>query len=87
VTELQNNIRHSLALTKVARFVKSGSCARVMYSRLPWAEQRTWHGSEAYAGEIFRGTEDTHVLTALCCSQLRFLKQSQLNKLNLISSE
>ena len=22
--------------------------SRVSYSRLPWAEQRMWHGSEAY---------------------------------------
>ena len=28
---------------------------RVSYSRLPWAEQKMWHGSEAYDGKIFRG--------------------------------
>ena len=25
--------------------------SQVSYSWLPWSEQRTWHGSEAYAGE------------------------------------
>ena len=29
--------------------------SRVSYSQLPWTQQKMWHGSEAYAGKIFRG--------------------------------
>ena len=46
--------------------------------RLRWAEQRSWHGREAFAGwNLSRQNTNVLLSAALYCSQLRFIKQSR----------